>query len=342
MSDPIEAPPAGQDTNVNPDAASIFGDISNPAVEELVGNPGDTGSVIEPVQPEVVPSVVQVPSAETVVAQQPAAAPVQPAVQQPAQQPANVVQMPQPSQPVQPTPEQLAQFQAWQAQQAAQQQQFQQPVQQPAPVQHQPQAPRQMSQEDINKALNVYTVTPEEFNGLFTEQDSAKAAGILNGMLQKAVVQAVTMSKHLIEDQANQLSSRVQPYMQFADAQREVMLREQFFIANPDLKGQDLLIGNVMNQLAIERQQGAYRPQSEAQVFSDVATRTKALIASLQQQGQFVPAPQQQAAVAPVVPQGKPQMAVMPTRGGGGGQPPSAAQNAAAAGESQDARNIFG
>jgi hypothetical protein len=306
-------------------AASIFGDISNPAVESAVEPPEGTGSVIEPVVEEA--PVVEVPPvvpATPVVPVVPAAAPVAPA----------------PAAPAPPTAEQIAQFQAWQAQQAQQFVPVQQPVQQ-QPV-HQPQAPRQLTEPEIDKAINRYRVTPEEFNALFNEPDPAKAVGILDGMLQKAVVQAVTMAKHLIDDSASQVQRTVQPYMQFADAQREVMLQEQFFQANPDLKGQDLLIGNVMAQMAVERQKGVYQPQSEAQVFSDVATRTKALIAAMQQQGHVVLPAQPGAVQTPVAPAGKPRMAVLPTRGGGGGAPPSAAGNAAAAGESQDARSIFG
>jgi hypothetical protein len=336
----METPNQAPDDSVQDTATSLFGDATNTAVENQIAEnaASDTGSTTEPV---AIPSVADftVPDGGTTHVDDPAApavvAPVVPATPVVA---APVVAAAPAVAPVQYTPEQIAAFQQWQAAQA-QQVIPQAPVQ---PVQHNPQAPRQqqqLTQPEIDQALNRYTVAPEEFNALFNEPDPAKATAILNGMFQKVVVQAVTMAHHLIQDQGAQLKQQVAPYMQFADTQREVMLREQFFLANPDLKGQDLLIQNVMSQLALERQKGVYQPASEQQVFSDVATRTKALIASLQQQGQALPtvagAPAQQA--APAV---KPGMARLPGGGGGGSQ--SAANGTAAAGQNQTAMNIFG
>lgn len=345
MSDPNNAP-TGQDvTETSTTAESIFSDASNPAVEAAAASTPDTGSTNEPVIPSVtdfkVPDVsepvkVDLPGAAATPAPAaappaaaPAGAPAAPAV--PAAAPAGAVTL---------DPAQAAQFAAWQAQQAmppvAQQQPLQVPVQQ---QQQQPPAPP--SQAEIDKAINRYTATPEEFNALFTETDPKKATEILNGMFQKVVTQAVTMAHHLVQDQAAKLHNAVQPYMSFADTQREHMLREQFFATNPDLKGQDLIIQTVMGRLAQERQAGRYQPASEQQVFQDVAAHTKALIAQMQQQGQAgAPAP----AVVPaqVTPAAvKPAMAVLPTGGGGGGSP-SVPQGQAAAGESQTARSIFG
>jgi hypothetical protein len=314
-----EAPPEVQET-----AADIFGDISNPAVEAAVTPTEPTGSEIEPVIPKV--ADFKAPEVEPPTHVD---APVVPVV------PVATSQTPATPAPVQYTPEQLVQFQQWQA---AQQQQ----VIPPAAVQpqHQPQAPRQepqMSQADIDKALNKYVVSVDDFNTLFSEADPVKATAKLNDLLDKKVIQAVTMAHHLIQEAQSQTLGRVQPYMQFADTQREIMLREQFFANNADLKGQDLLIQTVMAQMAQERQAGVYKPQSEQQVFSDVATRTKALIAGMQQQG-HTPASVAQGAQPAARVAGKPAMAVLPT-GGGGSQ--SAANGSAAPGESQTARAIF-
>jgi hypothetical protein len=204
--------------------------------------------------------------------------------------------------------------------------------------QQQAPAPVQLSPQDLDKALNRYTVPVEEFNNLFTETDPVKATAILNNILEKKVVQAVTMANHLIQEAQGQVINQVRPYMSFADSQRELMLRDQFFANNPTLKGQDLLIQTVMAQMAQERQAGVYQPQSEQQVFTDVATRTNALIAGMQQNGPVAPAQQgQQPAVQAG---GKPAMAVLPSSGGGGAS--SAAGSTARAGENPTARSIFG
>ncbi len=295
-------------------ASSLFDDISNPAVEQAIAAEEPTSSVSEP----VIPNAAELEKPTVVNAEE-----VQPPTD------------PQIPQAVQYTPEQIAQFQAWQA---AQQQQIipqQQLVQQPV------QQPQQLKPEEIDKAINRYKVTPETFNKLFTEEDPGKASAILDDILQGAVKQAVTMSAILFRDETARLQQTVQPYMQFADSQREVMLREQFFTANPDLRGQDLVINTVMNELSVARANGQYRPTSEQQVFQDVATRTKALIASMQQQGQQVPT--QQGMTRPQsVPQGKPKMVTLPTVSGGAGAGSAAGQSAAAVGESQAARSVFG
>lgn len=324
MSNPNDAPTEVLDTPSQA-AVDIFGDASNPAVEQAIAAESGSGSTIEPVVPAaVVPDLTGMvpPDGGTTHVDEPVV-PVTPAA--PVATPA-----------VQYTPDQIAAFQQWQV---AQQQQVipftpPQQVAPAAPVQQQ----QPLAQADIDKAINRYTVTPEAFNSLFNEPDPAKAAGILNSMLQGAVIQAVTMAHHLNQQTASELTQRVQPYMQFADTQREQMLREQFFAHNADLKGQDALIQTVMAQMAQERRSGAYRPVSEAQVFTDVATRTKALIAGMQQQGQIPAAsngaPRQAASAGT-----KPQMAVLPNSGGGGSQ--SAGTSQARPGESSAARSIF-
>ena len=327
----------GQDTPTESSAdvaASLFSDISNPAVEAAASEETATSSENEPVIPSVadfkpttelppvnVDAAVVAPTVVTGVLPGAPAASAAPAAA-----------------PVEYTPEQIAQFQQWQA---AQQQQIIPPSTQPIAQQQQApraQAPAQLSEAEVDQAINRYRVTPDTFNKLFTEEDPAKASAMLDEMLQGAVKQAVTMSLHLIKDQTVQIQQSVQPYMQFADTQREVMLREQFFQNNPDLRGQDLVIGTVMQQLAAARQSGQYQPANEQQVFLDVATRTKALIAQMQQQGQQV-APQ----VGAVTPQGvKPSMVTIPTASGGAGAGSAGGNPSANSGESQAARSVFG
>jgi len=336
MTEPNNAP-SGQEptTQTSGDvAAELFSDISNPAVESAPKEEPTTSSENEPVIPSVADFQKPVEDKPVEVKEEDLkpTTPAAPAVATPATPAAQPA-----AAPVQYTPEQIAQFQQWQA---AQQQQIIPPPAAPQQQQQQPQAPAQLAPEEIDKAINRFRVTPEKFNELFTEEDPTKASAILDGMLQDTVKQAVTMSLHLIKDQAAQLQQSVAPYMQFADTQREVMLREQFFQNNPDLRGQDLVIGTVMQQLAAARQAGQYRPANEQQVFQDVATRTKALIAQMQQQGQHV-APQQ-GGVAPQGLQRKPTMVALPTASGGMGAGSANGLPSAANGESQAARSVFG
>lgn len=337
-------------------AESIFGDISNPAVETAIANgtTDATSSGSEQVQPEVKDFKVEdhskptevndpaVPVVPAVAPEQstPAVAAAPPPAATPATSAAPAVSQP----PTGTSPEQWAQFQAWQAQQqAVATGQFQQPqVQQPVPQMPQPvqQAPKQLTQEEIDKAINKRVVSVDEFNSIFSETDPKKATDVFNGILQGVAVQAATMAHHLIVEATSRLDQQYRPYAQFADSQRELVLREQFFAANPDLVGQDVLINVAQNELNQARAQGRYNPTSAQQVFQDVATRTKALIAGMQRQGQpsQVATTQQQPPQA--APNGKGPMAVLPTVAPVAGAP--SAPNQAAPGESQIARDIFG
>jgi len=321
--------PTGQTTedSHNAVAADIFSDISNPDVEKAVESPPATSSTTEPVIPSVTDfkTPKEEPPVEVNTPVTPAATPATPAA------------------PVQYTPEQLVAFEQWKA---AQQQQIIPPAATPQQQAAQPQQPTQQraqpTQAEIDKQINRYTVSPEKFQQMFSEEDPAKAAGVLNEMMQGAVTQAVTMAYHLIQDQGNKLQQTVQPYMQFADNQREVMLREQFYQSNPDLRGQEMLISAVQTQIVAERQSGQYQPVSEAQVLTDVATRTKALIAQWQQNGQHPQAqPNGSVPVSQPHSQVKPPMAALPTTAGGG-LAPSAAASKNLPGQNSVAVSLFG
>lgn len=181
----------------------------------------------------------------------------QPVVQQQEQQP-------------QFTAEQIQQFQAWQQ---SQQQQVQQPVVQ----QQQP-----LPDEEVAKLTNRFTMTEKEFDAIYEAPDKQTAIAAFNHVLQGVVKQAVTMASYLAMDQAQQVTQQVRPYMQFADSQRELMLRQNFYEANPELKGADVIVEAVLGNLTNSGQKFT----SHKQLFDAVAKASKDQLVRLGGQGQ--------------------------------------------------------
>ena len=296
--DPNETPttPVSEQSEVNATAAFLYGDDTDvqadlPSTDAPVttgGSPEDLAKLAADAQHQVDPPTVITPAQEAqILAQQ--TPPAQPAAQSvpivdPVVQPQVVLPV-VPQQPVQPV------------QQA--------PVQQAA-------AP---SQEEIQKQLNIYNLTEQDYDAVFDTEDKAQSIRALNEVLQKAVRQAVTMSHVLIQEQAARLQQTVQPYMQFADEQRTSVLQQAFYDRHKDLQAAQPVVDAVLKQF----QSQGVKFNTHEQLFDAVAQNTKAYLLQMQQLGQTVtPAAQGpvQAQVAPA--SGKPRMAALPSGGQGG------------------------
>lgn len=303
--DPNDQQQQGQGTSdsIESTAQALFGEV-NPDLE--LGSTIDTD-----------PNQQQVEPVQNIEPQ------VEPVVQQQQQQQVQQVQQ-------QLSAEQLAQFQAWQAQQAQQQQQVQpvqQQQQQPA-VQQQQQVqqaqPQQLSEEEVNRLTNRFVLDEAGYDAIFATENKADSIKALNDVLQGVARQAVTMSHYLIQEAAGGLQQKVAPYMQFADSQRELMLRETFFSRHPDLRGSDVIINAVMTQMA----QSGTKFQNNEQLFDAVAQATKAQLSQLGVKGQQIGGGQQTV---------KPGMATLPVGSSGGSR---MAQTGS--GGSNTAKSLFG
>jgi hypothetical protein len=293
--DPIE----GQDVKTL--AQSLFSE-TNPDIERAIEHtPSDADNVI-PIKSEEVKPV--------------------PAVVVPAQTPAII------EQEVQIDAEKMKQFEAWQQLQQAQSVvPVQQQQHQAAPVQQQQQQVPQLSKEEADRVLNKFTLTQKEYDAIFKTESEEASIEALNEVLQNTVKQAVTMAFHLVQDTEQRVVSGVKPYMQFADSQREIMLRETFFAEHPTLRGADPILNAVMTQMAT----GGQKFNTQKDLFDAVAKSTKAQLA---QMGMV----QGQANTKPAGNGQKPRMAALPT-GGQGGSSQSAATGQS--GGSNTARAIF-
>jgi len=253
MNEPTNAQKEGQ--SIEQTAQSLFGE-PNPDIE--------SGTKVEEVQKE--------PEQEQAVAESQVITAVDPPAVEPVVEPSASIEPAKPTY----TPEQIAQFQEWQQSQVAQR------VQQPAPVQQQVQQP--LSDEEVAKLTNRFTMTEQDFDAIYEAPDKASAIKAFNKILQGTVMQAVTMANYLAQDHAGKVLETAKPYMQFAESQRNLMLHETFYAQHPDLRGADVIVQAVTSNMA---QQGVKYP-NEKQLFDAIAQASKAQLAKLGKTGQQV------------------------------------------------------
>lgn len=274
-------------------ARSLFGDI-NPDIE--------SGTRTEEVTP----------AAETPVVEEPVVVQPEPVVQE------RLMQQPE----ALPTfsPEQLAQFEVWQQSQLGQQV-LKQDL---ASVQQRIQATAPLPDEEVAKLTNRFTMTEKEFDAIYEAENKADAIKAFNDVLQRTVVQAVTMANYLAQDHAGKVMETARPYMQFAEEQRNMVRQEMFYAAHPDLRGADVVVQAVVSNMI---QQGIRFPD-EKTTFDAIAQASKAQLAKLGKQGQ---------GAVPANGKVKQPMASLPTGSQGGTR-----MAQVGSGPSNTAKNLFG
>jgi len=225
-----------------------------------------------------------------------------------------------PTEPVVPAPvamtqEQIVQMASQSVMQAQQAQQTQQ-------TQEAAKGPRQYTPEE----LNLFQVDENLFNQIFDSEDKAVAIQALNTMLQGTAKQAFTMAqlnnREYVGQQIGEVNQRIEPHISFAQQQQEQHMVHEFYTTYPDLKGMDQVVSQVTAGLRQEGKQ--YKTPKE--LFSEVATRTQAIIQHISggQQPGVVPVQGQTPTQIPAQQvQQKPSMASVGaggTGGAGGGQ----------------------
>ena len=303
MNGTTEAPVASEPQQ-NSTAAFLFDEV-NPVFEEAVSSsaeettPGSDGTEIlaqqaAAAQTEVDPPVVITPEQEKQIAAQP---------EPPAPQ---AQQLPPIIEPV-----------------------IQQPVAQP--VQQPAQAVAPPSEQEIRQQLNIYSLTEADYDSVFDTEDKQASIRALDAILQKAVRQAVTMSHVLVQEAQQKITQTVQPYMQFADEQKQSALESAFYGRHQELTQARPVVDAVLKQFQASGQKFA----TPEQLFDAVAQNTKAYLQQLQQLGQTAaPVTQGQNTVHQA---SKPRMAVLPSGGQGG-----AGASGGNSGKVNTAQKLFG
>ena len=212
---------------------------------------------------------------------------------------------PAPAASFQMTAEQVAQL----ALQAAQGAQRQPVAQEPA-----------LTPDEINKALNVVTVTPEMCQQMGLPPESAP---MLGQFAQGVVKQATTMANVLMQHSLAQIQQQLSPYIRFADEQRNMLVEHQFNEQFPHLKGYEKLVTVAAKELIASGYRG-----SRTDAFKKV---NDSVVATLKQMGidAMAPKPQGGGAAGAVPPQSPShQMSTVNggSQGGTGGAPKGSSQ----------------
>ena len=142
-----------------------------------------------------------------------------------------------------------------------------------------PQPEKQYTQEDFDKAFQVFNPSPELVAAI-----TAGGEGSLKAMQQLRdglVRQAVTMASYMIQDQMEKYEAKFKP--QFEPIQKYVTekqvkeLYDDFYTANKDLKPYDSIVQAAVQQLKGEG--ASFKSKEEG--FKAAAERTRSILKSL-------------------------------------------------------------
>jgi hypothetical protein len=133
----------------------------------------------------------------------------------------------------------------------------------------------EMTQEQLDKMLNVYRPSAEEVNALLEGGDGAVSA--MQKIIEGAVKQATTTAWLQAQYVQQQMSQQINPLLTAHQEQQMTKLREEFFTTHPDLKGREKLLGAV--KAALDQQQALNGLDKKA-AFTLIAEKAKEVLAA--------------------------------------------------------------
>lgn len=151
-------------------------------------------------------------------------------------------------------------------------------VAQAAPQQAQPQ--RQWTQEEFNRAFNVFNADEDLVTQVLA--GGPKAVEALNRVVTGVVRQATTMAAYQMQQMRDELEGRITPLQAAHQAQNEERLLGRFLDTHNDLKGFEVLIKHVAQGL----QANGRRFDTEKAAFDHVANEVRTLVKQFAGSGQ--------------------------------------------------------
>lgn len=135
-----------------------------------------------------------------------------------------------------------------------------------------------MSAEEYEKLFNVVKVGEQEVEALLDPDSTpAQKAEALQGLLHATARMATTISAYQMALLRDQLEKNLQPAVQFAQAQAEQKLAEEFLSTYPDMKGYEPLLLLIRDKLVKE---GA-KFDSKEEAFKAVYARAQEVMKRL-------------------------------------------------------------
>jgi len=146
---------------------------------------------------------------------------------------------------------------------------------QQARPQEQAQAPKQYTQEDIDKFTNAFKASPELIGELL--EGGEKSLGAMSQIIEGVVKQATTISWLQSQMLQRQMNDEMNPVMEYYRGEQVKQLRNEFFEAHADLKGQDKLLSAV--KVGID-QEGILAGRSKEESFKIIADRAREVLSA--------------------------------------------------------------
>lgn len=141
-------------------------------------------------------------------------------------------------------------------------------------VQPKPQ-PQQMTQEDFNRAMNVFIPNEELVTNIL--KGGQEAVQALAQIVQGVVRQATTMSAYQAQLLEDKLTGRLSPLEVHYQQAYEAQLMDKFLGENTDLKGFE----NVIKHVVTSVKQSGKKFANEKEAFKHVADETRAFLKTL-------------------------------------------------------------
>lgn len=134
-----------------------------------------------------------------------------------------------------------------------------------------------MSQEELNRMLNVVNVTPEDFQAILAGGEGA--LDTFNKIIQGAVMQARTTAWYQSQVLMRQLQQQIAPAMEHFHRAQQDRLTEQFFSENKDFSKEKhmKLLAAVKASLDAE---GAFKGKTQAEGFKIISERAKEVLSA--------------------------------------------------------------
>jgi hypothetical protein len=146
---------------------------------------------------------------------------------------------------------------------------------QQARPQEQAQAPKQYTQEDIDKFTNAFKASPELIGELL--EGGEKSLGAMSQIIEGVVKQATTISWLQSQMLQKQMNQEMNPVMEYYRGEQVKQLRNEFFDAHADLKGQDKLLSAVKVGIDQER---ILEGKTKEEAFKIIADRAREVLSA--------------------------------------------------------------
>lgn len=146
---------------------------------------------------------------------------------------------------------------------------------QQARPQEQPQAPRQYTQEELDKFTNAFKASPELVGELLEGGDKSLAA--MSQIVEGVVKQATTVSWLQSQMLQRQMQEEMNPVMEYYRGEQVKQLRNEFFEAHPDLQGKEKLLTAVKTVID---QEGSIAGKAKEEAFKIIADRAREVLSA--------------------------------------------------------------